>query len=47
MEFFKNFVDSNVVDSFSLYTLELFSPSQWYNETMKLYPKNIQENIDK
>ena len=32
LDFFQNFVESGFADSFSLYTLELFEGSAWFNQ---------------
>jgi oxygen-independent coproporphyrinogen-3 oxidase len=35
MEFFMKLVNSHVADGYSLYTLELFPGSSWYNQTQQ------------
>lgn len=37
LQFFQNLAESGFVDSFSLYTLELFEGSQWYNQQIPHY----------
>lgn len=37
LDFFQRFVESAFADSFSLYTLELFEGSEWYNQQIPHY----------